>query len=67
MYFAGANFLSAERAPRQYVLFWLGIALMILWMCVLALVDALHTLKLKARHLRRRDAEAPPSPQEEHP
>ncbi len=57
MYFAGTNFLSAERAPRHYLLFWAGVLLMILWMCILALVDAWHTLKLKAKHLRRGDAE----------
>jgi hypothetical protein len=61
MYFAGANFLSAERSPRHYVLFWLGVLLMILWMCILALVDTLHTLRLKSMQLRHgRDDELPP-------
>ena len=54
MFFAGTNFLDAKASPRDYVLFWFVLLLLILWMCILALVDTFHTLKLRSQQRRRR-------------
>ncbi len=52
-FFAGANFLKADQAPRVYLAFWCVVLVLIVWMCVLALVDARYTIRMGSRELRR--------------
>ena len=52
-FFAGTNFLKAEQAPRVYIAFWCGVVVLIIWMCILALVDARYTIRMGAQQLRR--------------
>jgi hypothetical protein len=52
-FFAGTNFLKAEQAPKVYVAFWCVVLVLIIWMCILALVDVRYTLRLGAQQLRR--------------
>ncbi len=46
MFFCGVNFLDAKAAPLTYMVFWCVMAVMLLWLCGLALADMLHTRRL---------------------
>lgn len=46
MFFCGVNFLDVKAAPLTYMVFWCVMAVMLLWLCGLALADMLHTRRL---------------------
>jgi hypothetical protein len=54
IFFAGANFIDARRTPRSFAWFWLLVLALVLWLCGLAVVDAVHTYRLRLKILHRR-------------
>jgi hypothetical protein len=57
IFFAGANFIDARRTPRSFAWFWLLVLALVLWLCGLAVVDALHTYRLRLKILKRQRQE----------
>lgn len=53
IFFAGANFIDARRFPRSFAWFWLLVLVLVLWLCGLAVVDAVHTYRLRMKILNR--------------
>ncbi len=49
--------ISAERQPTLYVFFWWGVAVLVLWVMILALADILATRQHIARLKRQRIVE----------
>lgn len=58
-FFAGTNFLKPDRAPRAYIAFWCVVLVLIVWMCILALVDARYTIRMGVQQLRRQAGRGP--------
>ncbi|MCG3137728.1 MAG: hypothetical protein HJJLKODD_01578 [Phycisphaerae bacterium] len=52
--FLGMNVLDPGRAPLAYLYYWLVIALMLLWLCLLAIADIRHTMRLLREYSRQR-------------
>ena len=52
-FFIGVNFFNPADAPAAYLAFWMLVALMLLWLCLLAFGDILQTRR-QARILRIR-------------
>jgi peptidoglycan/LPS O-acetylase OafA/YrhL len=68
IFFAGANFIDVRQSPRSFAWFWLLVLVLVLWLCGLAVVDAVHTyrLRLKILHRERRErSESPATPHRE--
>jgi hypothetical protein len=57
IFFAGANFIDAKRFPRSFAWFWVLVLALVLWLCGLAVVDAVHTYRLRLRILNRQRRE----------
>lgn len=49
----GGQWIAAERAPNLFVFYWVGVAVLTLWMALLALGDLLATRLYAGRQQRR--------------
>lgn len=56
--FLGVNLMRPIEHPIAFVLYWLVIMLLVCWLCVLAVVDMLHTLTLHRRWSEKRGQQA---------
>jgi undecaprenyl pyrophosphate phosphatase UppP len=50
-FFVGVNFLDETSSPLFFLGFWLGVSVLVVWLCLLALADLRQTRKEHRRHL----------------
>jgi hypothetical protein len=50
-FFVGVNFLDETASPLFFVGFWLGVIVLLVWLCTLALADLRQTRREHRRHL----------------
>jgi threonine/homoserine/homoserine lactone efflux protein len=48
-FFLGVNFVDAEANPRVALWFWIALLSMLVWLCVLALIDLSELRRLRNR------------------
>ncbi len=50
-FFVGANFLSPDRSPLAYLIYWALVVLLVLWLCGLAMADIVAIRRVQRRML----------------